>query len=235
MSTRLGQPDFGHPTDVARAVVPGIVEARLLKDRPVRRQLRASGHQEVARVSAGHCGRRLRIRGGGHDVRREKLDCVRVSLQTSWPPISSSNSAAAMASGLAPSVWWRKSCVAVKSGGFGVANFGQDRRSRPGQTHCSSPSSPQQSSAVSGLSGGLCPARILDLFAEFRNHVNGMVKERSLIDALTLLRPRHHRRPLQKGDDRSRSSAVDLGRRRNVKTFSNTVRATSTLSNVCCR
>ena len=28
------------------------------------------------------------------------------------------------------------------------------------------------------------PARVLDLFAEFRNHVNGMIKERSLIEAL---------------------------------------------------
>ena len=74
------------------------------------------------------------------------------------------------------------------------------------------------------------PARILDLFAEFRDRTNGLrdARRRRPAGRLDLLRPRRHRRDREGGDARARSCAAGRGRTTSAERSSTIARATST-------
>ena len=99
--------------------------------------------------------------------------------------------------GRARSVWWRKTCAAVRNGGSGAGDF----PSRPPfPTGADTLFVAFVASAELGCFRALgwpMPVRILALYAEFRNRVNGIIGDRGLIAAMNYFRTRRHERRSQ--------------------------------------
>ena len=78
-----------------------------------------------------------------------------------------------------------KTSPLARSGDYGAASSAPPRPTQPDRKLCSSPTTPARRSGFFRAAGWPTPARILDLFTEFRNFTNGLpVESNKLIHAL---------------------------------------------------